>query len=413
MKKLVKLFITLFILCLIPTTVLASDVHRLYNRGTGEHLYTTDVFEKDTLSNGGWRYEGIGWVSADEGESVYRLYSPITHEHLYTKDQHETTVLQNNGWQLDNNGNALFYSNGTIPIYRLYHEGIKLHLLSTDATEYNHLKSNGWNDEGVALYAQGEGTPLPPEESDSNFEPGKRTVKNFLLASLLPMGETNYIWGGGWNEADDGAGPGAMHIGVMPEWKAFFDRQNASYDYNTTRYQINNGLDCSGFVGWAVYNTLNTTDNNLPGEVLGANRQARWYASKGYGSVQPLSDNRDTTNYKPGDIISMASGHVYIVLGTCSDGSIVVCHSSPPGVMITGLTFTKGGDSQARQLAHQYMQKYRPEYYRRYSNRMDREMDDYLHNIERFRWGDNFVGDPDGIRNLSAEQVLHNIFGED
>ena len=36
-------------------------------------------------------------------------------------------------------------------------------------------------------------------------EPGVKTVQNFLATSLEPVGNTLYIWGGGWNEEDTGA----------------------------------------------------------------------------------------------------------------------------------------------------------------------------------------------------------------
>ena len=152
MKKLINLFLTLLIFCLIPTSVLAStDVHRLYHRGTREHLYTTDVNEKDVLSNNGWRYEGTGWVSADSGDPVFRLYSNVTHEHLYTKDQNEVNTLNGNGWVLDNSGKPLFYSGGSTKIYRLYNPGNGRHLLTKDLNEYNTLPGYGWNQEGQKL----------------------------------------------------------------------------------------------------------------------------------------------------------------------------------------------------------------------------------------------------------------------
>ncbi len=51
---------------------------RLYNRYTGEHFYTTNVGEKNTLVKAGWRDEGIGWYS-DDAKTVplYRQYNPF------------------------------------------------------------------------------------------------------------------------------------------------------------------------------------------------------------------------------------------------------------------------------------------------------------------------------------------------
>ena len=38
------------------------------------------------------------------------------------------------------------------------------------------------------------------------------TLENLLKTALLPIGNTMYIYGGGWNEEDTGAGIEAMTI---------------------------------------------------------------------------------------------------------------------------------------------------------------------------------------------------------
>ena len=37
---------------------------------------------------------------------------------------------------------------------------------------------------------------------------------------------------------------------------------------------------------------------------------------------------KNRTNYYPGDIVSM-NGHVWMCLGKCSDGGILLVHTSP------------------------------------------------------------------------------------
>ena len=54
----------------------------------------------------------------------------------------------------------------------------------------------------------------------------KSTLKKLLQTALQPVGSTLYVWGGGWNEADTGAGEEAVTIGVSPRWKSFFEKQN-------------------------------------------------------------------------------------------------------------------------------------------------------------------------------------------
>ncbi len=48
-----------------PTST--SPMYRLYNRHTGEHLYTLNAGEKNYLPTVGWEYEGIAWQAPNSG----------------------------------------------------------------------------------------------------------------------------------------------------------------------------------------------------------------------------------------------------------------------------------------------------------------------------------------------------------
>lgn len=138
-------------------------VYRLYYPGNGEHLYTTDVNEKNTLYNNyGWGYEGIAWYASTSGTPVYRLYQPGLGNHLYTTDANEVkTLTAKYGWKKDNDGKALFYSSGSVPIYRVYNKKQSgMHHLTTDVNEYQTLPKYGWTKEGVKIYAQQIGSPI-------------------------------------------------------------------------------------------------------------------------------------------------------------------------------------------------------------------------------------------------------------
>ena len=87
-----------------------------------------------------------------------------------------------------------------------------------------------------------------------------------------------YIWGGGWNEEDTGSGKGSTHIGVLPDWKNFSSKQDAGYNFFNYKYNINAGLDCSGFVGWAIYNVFNT-QNEKDGYVMKSSVMANEFAN--------------------------------------------------------------------------------------------------------------------------------------
>ncbi len=236
----------------------------------------------------------------------------------------------------------------------------------------------------------------------------KSTLKKFLLTALKPVGSTMYVWGGGWDKADSGSGSDATRIGVSPKWKKFFQKQNSGYNYRNTRFQIHNGLDCSGYVGWCIYNILEV-ENGQPGYVMLAQNMSKNFASRGWGSYTAAGKVKD---YQAGDIMSTSAGHVWIVVGKCSDGSVVILHSSPPGVQLAG-TPTPGGkqNSQAVALARNYMQKYFPEWFEKFPDCA--KGSSYLTDYSQMRWdlsGKVIMSDPENYRNKSANKILRNLF---
>ncbi len=241
---------------------------------------------------------------------------------------------------------------------------------------------------------------------------GVSTIKNFLQTAIAPVGSTMYVWGGGWNKEDTAAGKEARTTGLSKSWRTFSKKQTTTYNYNNYRYQIHDGLDCSGYVGWCVYNVMNT-QNNQPGYVLSASKQAKKFARLGFGKYRSASKIR---NYKAGDIMSSTCsccGHVWIVIGQCEDGSVVLVHASPPGVQINGTTTPDGEkDSQAYRLAKKYMKKYYPTWYQKYEEVSRGPA--YLSHYGQMRWnttGDEvFLSDPDRYQKMSADKILKDLF---
>lgn len=83
-----------------------ATVVRMYNKWTGEHLFTTNALEVADLEARGWANEGTYWKApaADKKANeaympVYRLYNPYTSDHLYTTDLVEYTNLMAAGWR--------------------------------------------------------------------------------------------------------------------------------------------------------------------------------------------------------------------------------------------------------------------------------------------------------------------------
>ena len=231
------------------------------------------------------------------------------------------------------------------------------------------------------------------------------SLEAFLRNALLPVGETAYIWGGGWNEEDTAAGPEACSIGVSPNWKVFADRITSDYDTKKTRYQIHDGLDCSGYVGWVVYNTFETEDGK-EGYVYSSTKMAETYASFGWGDYLPA---RSVQDWRPGDIASM-NGHVWISLGTCEDGSVLLVHSSPPGVRLCGTAASKG-TSEAVKLATEYMKTYYPDWYSRFPDCESKKT--YLEGTSQMRWNEETFPDCKELQAMSPEELLKLLYSEE
>ena len=227
----------------------------------------------------------------------------------------------------------------------------------------------------------------------------KKTLKQFLRIAIQPVGETMYVWGGGWNEDDTAAGVEALTIGVSKKWKAFFEKQDRHYNTAKTRYMIHEGLDCTGFIGWALYNLF----PNKEGYVMKSGVLTKTLSEYKWGEWIP---SKKVNSHIAGDIMGM-SGHVWISLGTCCDGSVVILHSSPPGVSLYG-TQTGLKKSEAVKIAEYYISTYFPSWYKKYPNCTRGAS--YLTNYDMFRWNEEFLPDPDGYRNMKPDEILKDLF---
>lgn len=217
------------------------------------------------------------------------------------------------------------------------------------------------------------------------------TIEKMLMTAMKPVGDTMYIWGGGWDGEDQESGATSTQIGLSKKWAEFAQMQDESYDFNQYRFEREKGLDCSGYVGWVLYNTFEK-ESGLTGYVTTSTDMAESFAERGWGKL--IKNPRD---FLPGDIVSM-EGHVWISLGTCKDGSVLLVHSSPPGVSVCG---TKG---MAIRLATEYMRHYHPNWQGKYSNR---EVSlSYLKKVTLFRWNKQLMTDAECFQCKSAEEII-------
>ena len=275
-------------------------------------------------------------------------------------DEEEIILRIDNGTK-DKEGNYDY------PIQNLLKEGYRYYVTVED---------------GTVTSVREIGETVPEYQPQVQGTEGERTVTNFLKTALMPVGTTLYIYGGGWDWQDTGSAVQARSFGVSPDWVRFFESRDEDFtykekdgdekkaasehsycpygEYNAYYYAV---LDCSGFVGWVIYNTLETKEGE-DGYVSGATGMAKKLYECGLGEwTQDIKapDGKNGYEMRPGDIMSI-NGHVWISLGTCDDGSVVIVHSTPSksrslqpggGVQISAVGTSE--DCEAYQLADAYM----------------------------------------------------------
>ena len=271
-----------------------------------------------------------------------------------------------------------------------------------------------------------------------------RTLRGLLVNAMKPMGKTLYVFGGGWNFQDTGGADAARTPGLSEDWLRFFCENDASYDHRGemefgrlypsggfNEYSFA-GLDCSGYVGWTVYNTMNDCAC-AEGEdyVTTSTLLAKSLADKGLGTFRrPVGEAAEAIaqSLLPGDVVSM-KGHVYLVVGRCEDGSILFAHSNHAtsvtgadggGVSLGALNpgADRSADCDAYRLACTVMEENWPEWVKRYPVQM-KSVSNYLTFVREdettgiFSWDTTqALSDPEQVRTKSAEEMIELIFSE-
>lgn len=261
--------------------------------------------------------------------------------------------------------------------------------------------------------------------------PSRRTLQSLLAAALSPVGRTLYVYGGGWDGTDTGAGTEARSFGCSPAWERFFAARGPGYDYrepgagggfapqdgkNPYRFA---GLDCSGYLGWVLFQVLGRPGG--PGFVAPATELAGRLAKRGFGALErgdggPVAAAR----FRPGDIFSLG-GHVWLCGGACADGSLVLLHSSPTlsrtgfpggGVQLGALNpeDDENPACAATRLARRTMRRLSPGWSARYPVAL-KSFRHYAQPAANplsglFRWEAAALPDPEGLRKRTAEEIL-------
>ncbi len=135
-------------------TVTRVTMTRLYNKWSGEHLYTSNAEEIKDLVGRSWKNEGTAWIAPSKSSTpVYRLYNPFSGDHHYTTSKKEYNDCGEAGWKQEG---IAWYSDDAkgVPLYRGFNrfETVGTHHYTLDWSEMQTMVKNAWAYEGVAWY---------------------------------------------------------------------------------------------------------------------------------------------------------------------------------------------------------------------------------------------------------------------
>lgn len=210
-------------------------------------------------------------------------------------------------------GNVNFTDLGT---YNLKHNGLNVLNRVLNVDEINNL--NSYIDSEINK--AGDGTAS-----------GVAAAGQALVYGLEQMGYyLQYYWGGAHSGFGDKNG---SFVGVNQNWgsTSFGSSQTGDGSYL--------GMDCSGFVSWAIRNGCNNSANNT---------------AKGWMGIS--NTHKDLNKAKPGDII-VSSTHVQLVVKNNGDGTVIVAEEtsgSNGGLIFDKVTSSNLGKNYVGDMSNYY-----------------------------------------------------------
>lgn len=221
----------------------AVEMYRLYNPNSGEHFYTADSKERDSLARAGWRYEGVGWIAPSNSKTpVYRLYNPYAGDHHYTTSSFEKSSLVATGWRDEGIGWYSSESNRNYPLYRQYNPNARTgtHNYTLSMEENTSLVRSGWRAEGIGWYGIGPSEAAPGSvPSGTWFTVNGATLAGFDPSKGLDVPSTSYP------DSATYAVSGSVQIhGVPAGWSVDCDmRINGATGRQSAFYILKNGTN--------------------------------------------------------------------------------------------------------------------------------------------------------------------------
>ena len=158
-----------------------TTVNRFYQTEKGFHFYTADAKESDVIQqeseagNLSYNYEGESFTALDSNldsvsgkviagaEPVFRFFNQGTGAHLFTMDMNERDYILDNldNYQLEGTAYYAFEAEQasieTIPVYRMLNNETGTHLFTSDRNEFNYIQDNLSNfsaeaNDGIAFH---------------------------------------------------------------------------------------------------------------------------------------------------------------------------------------------------------------------------------------------------------------------
>ncbi len=165
-----------------------KNVFRLYNKLTGEYLYSSDIEECSSLpETGEWMTEGIVWSYTDGvGTPVYRLFKENM-GHRYTEFFDECISMKEDGWKyegvcwcIDSSNGESFYT-----MINPYSESEKdKYVYTSSSAEVDLLVRLGWTKvSGVHFVEMIESKKTDNTRTIDNYLKGKKSVAKYLSAN--------------------------------------------------------------------------------------------------------------------------------------------------------------------------------------------------------------------------------------
>ncbi len=150
-----------------------ETVYKFFKTDAQTEFYTTDEAERDNIQANlpQYEYRGESFVGAPPEsdaditgiEPVYRFFNNNTGVHLYTSDVAERDYITNNLSNYTSEGVSYYgyetQEEGTVPLYRLYNPELDAHFYTPSAEEKDaFLATSNYQleggDDGIAFYVQ-------------------------------------------------------------------------------------------------------------------------------------------------------------------------------------------------------------------------------------------------------------------